>query len=121
TIADQSNINNGTLQIGAGAAAQSLTVGLDAADPVTPNNTVPGNGTLAVTGGTTTVDGVLGAGNDGTITGGTGSGHVTVSSGTLSAQTVILGSAAGGTGDMTVSGTGQVVVGGGLSSNGLTV
>jgi hypothetical protein len=119
TLSDQSNLNSGTLQIGGGnAGAQSLTVGLDAQDPVT-HATVPGNGTLSITGGTTTVGGVLGAGNDGTLSTGTGTGYIDVSGGELSSQTIILGSATGGRGEMRVREFGQVVVGGGLSSNDL--
>jgi hypothetical protein len=77
-------------------------------------------GSFDMDGGTMTV-GILGAGNDATLTGGAGHGVVNVSAGTIHAGTVLLGSSAGGTGDMTVSGTAQVIVGGGLSVNDLIV
>jgi fibronectin-binding autotransporter adhesin len=77
-------------------------------------------GTYIQSGGTVNV-GILAAGNDANINSGQGTGHVTVSGGTLYADTVLLGSTDGGSGDLTVSGTGAVTVGGGLTVNALNV
>src|SRR5207237_947132 len=74
-----------------------------------------------VGGGSVTITGVLGVGNNGTLTSGAGTGHVNISGGSLSAQTIVLGSSAGGNGDMTLSGTGRVIVGGGFTLNDLNV
>jgi hypothetical protein len=135
SLGNQSSLNSGTMQIAGDASGQTITVGLDAQgttlSAAAPANAargvagearlaaVSGNATLNITGGTTTLGGTLGVGNDGSLTGGTGTGHVSVTGGTLTAATIILGSAAGGSGDMTISSSGQVVVGGGLSSNDL--
>lgn len=140
------NANDVTLSGG------SLTVGTQAApagtDPVIANSIVGGymrNGALNVNGGTVTTPtiklgitagntgtftqttgtvnvGVLGVGNDATLTGGAGTGTASVSGGTLNADTILLGNTSGtGGGSLTVSGTGQVNVGGGLSMNDLTM
>jgi fibronectin-binding autotransporter adhesin len=80
-----------------------------------------GSGTFTQTAGTTTITGDLSAGNTGTLTAGTGTGKINISGGTLYADTVLLGSTAGGSGAMTVSGTANVTVGGGAHVNDLTV
>lgn len=77
------------------------------------------NGTLELTAGTIVAD-TVGAGNDGTLSGGTGVGSIAVSGGSLRAKAVQLGSTAGGTGNMTVSGGGDLTVSK-LSANSLTV
>ncbi len=59
-------------------------------------------GELAVT------NGVIGAGNDGTSTNGAGVGHIIVSNGTVLASTILLGSSAGGQGDLTIQSNGVV-------------
>ena len=61
------------------------------------------NGMLSITAGTLTTPGVLGAGNDGILGGGTGAGSVVISGGSVSAGAVLLGSAVGGSGDLTIS------------------
>jgi hypothetical protein len=81
---------------------------------ITSGNT----GTMMMTGGSVDV-GILSAGSDGTLTAGAGTGHIVISGGNLTADTVILGSTTGGSGDMTISGTANVTVGGGLSVNDL--
>jgi hypothetical protein len=83
---------------------------------ITSGNT----GSFTQTGGTVNV-GVLGVGNDATETGGNGTGIANISAGTLNANTILLGDTAGGSGAMTVSGTGVVTVAGGLNMNDLTV
>jgi hypothetical protein len=80
-----------------------------------------GAGTFFQSGGSTIIAGVLGVGNAGILTSGTGTGAVNVSGGTLSVQTLLLGSTAGGSGDMTVSGTANVTIGGGAHLNDLNV
>jgi adhesin HecA-like repeat protein len=77
-------------------------------------------GTFTETSGTVTLD-TLGAGNDGTLTSGSGKGIVNVSGGSLYADTVLLGSTAGGSGAMTVSSTASVTIGGGAHLNDLNV
>jgi hypothetical protein len=120
-LADQTNVNTGTVGIeGGNATATNVVVGLDAQDPDTHAN-IPGNGNLSISGGTTTVTGVLGAGNSGSLTSGVGTGTIDASGGTLNVGTVMLGSTAGGIGNMRLHGTCQVVIGGGLSANDLTV
>ena len=75
-------------------------------------------GSIDMNGGTLTV-GVLGVGNAASLTSGAGIGSVLISAGTLNAHTILLGSTVGGEGEMTVSGTGHVVVGGGFTANDL--
>ena len=83
---------------------------------ITTGNT----GTYTQTAGAVNV-GTLGAGNDATETTGSGTGIVNISGGTLTAGTILLGDSNGGSGSMTVSGTGSVTVGGGLSVNDFTI
>jgi hypothetical protein len=77
-------------------------------------------GTYTQTAGAVTV-GILGVGNDGTMTTGAGSGVLNISGGTLYADTILEGSTTGGSGNITINGTGEVTVGGGFSSNSVTV
>jgi fibronectin-binding autotransporter adhesin len=102
TLAGASSITTGTLSVSGGvtAAASNLTVGEQAgsAGYVEVNN----GGTLEV------LNGVLGIGNDGTLQGGSGSGSLTVSNGTLNANVILLGSAVGGSGSMVVQSYGRV-------------
>ncbi len=64
---------------------------------------------LQVVGGQLIVtNGVIGIGNDGTSTNGVGVGHMMVSNGTVLASTILLGSSAGGHGDLTISSGGTV-------------
>src|SRR5207244_1620214 len=51
-------------------------------------------------GSLTVTNGVLGVGNNGTLTGGTGHGAITVQNATLTAASVLLGSTVGGAGDL---------------------
>jgi len=78
-------------------------------------------GDVHIVGDNTNGPGTFGGGNDGTLTGGTGVGHATISGGTFYADTILLGSTAGGQGDLTVSGSAQVTVGGGVKANSVTV
>ncbi len=100
--------------------AMTVNAGLVSSPKIKLGITAGKVGTYSQTGGTVTV-GVLGVGNDATLTGGSGTGHAIISGGTLYADTVLLGDVNGGSGDMTVSGTASVTVGGGLSLNDLTV
>jgi hypothetical protein len=77
-------------------------------------------GSYTQTGGTVSLS-YFGVGNNGTFNNGLGKGIANISGGTLRADTIILGSTAGGSGDMVVSGSGQVIVGGGFMPNDLTV
>ena len=77
--------------------------------------TINNGGTLQV------LNGVLGIGNDGTLTGGSGTGTLTVANGTLQAHTILLGSTAGGTGSMSIQPQANVHVSGGVSVNDLVV
>ena len=61
------------------------------------------NGTLNVSSGTVTTP-LLAAGNDGTLSGGSGTGNVFLTGGTVFADTVRLGSSVGGIGNLTISG-----------------
>jgi fibronectin-binding autotransporter adhesin len=76
-------------------------------------------GNLNQTGGTITVT-TLTVG-DNVAANDPGAGSITVSGGVLNVTTVLLGSADGGSGAMTVSGTAQVNVGGGLNANDFTL
>ncbi|MGA3065611.1 MAG: PEP-CTERM sorting domain-containing protein [Tepidisphaeraceae bacterium] len=66
-------------------------------------------GTVNQTGGTINVT-TFGDGNDGTQTGGAGTGMANISGGTLNASTVILGSSAGGSGNAAFSGASAINV-----------
>jgi hypothetical protein len=88
--------------------------------PVTVGNSPSANNSLfQQSSGTTTINSVLGIGNDGTITGGgsTAKGTANISGGTVFADTILLGNTTGGSGTLIVSGTGQVTVGGGILLN----
>jgi T5SS/PEP-CTERM-associated repeat protein len=70
---------------------------------------VQNGGNSFVKGGQLTVtNGVIGIGNDGSTTNGVGAGHMMVSNGTVLASTILLGSSAGGAGDLTISSNGVV-------------
>ncbi len=112
-ILDQASIDGQDLTIsGSSATADGvLTVG----------KTYGNLGILNITAGSLAVNGVLGVGNLGTMDAGGGSGNVNVSGGSLTASTILLGSSVGGTGTLTISGTGSVVVGGGITTNDLNI
>ncbi len=75
-------------------------------------------GTVTMTGGSLVcTTAVFGVGNNGTITGGNGTGHAIISGGTLTVAHVVLGSTVGGYGDMTISGTGHVIDKGAFTLN----
>jgi hypothetical protein len=78
------------------------------------------SGVMTQTGGTVTV-GTLTVGQDVSPMTAAGAGTVNISGGVLNASTVLLGSTSGGSGAMTVSGTAQVNVGGGLDANDFTL
>jgi len=69
------------------------------------------NGALLITSGAITTPGVLGAGNDGTLAGGSATGNIDISGGSVSAGAVLLGSAVGGSADLFVSGDGELTTG----------
>jgi hypothetical protein len=71
-------------------------------------------------GGTATV-GTFTAGNDGTLTGGQGQANLLISGGTISAGSVLMGSSAGGTAAVTVTGNGSIVASGGFVASTLTM
>jgi hypothetical protein len=122
TFANNTNLQQGSFSISAGTAATQSTTNtlLIGGTTVAGSDTTLGNETLSQSGGSITV-GTLGVGNGGTLSNGTGSGTVVVSGGTLTAKTVILGSSTGGSGDLTISAVGQVVIEGGFSANDLTM
>jgi probable HAF family extracellular repeat protein len=75
-------------------------------------------GLVSVTGGTLSVtNGILGVGNAGNINSGSGTGSMLVSNATVTAASLMLGSATGGSGDMTIDNGGTVTVLGGLALN----
>lgn len=76
--------------------------------------TISDGGTLTVTNGT------RGLGNNGTLTGGSGIGRMLVSNATVMAASVLLGSSAGGSGQMNIA-TGGHLVTKGLARNQLVV
>jgi fibronectin-binding autotransporter adhesin len=82
---------------------------------VTAGNT----GTFTQTAGSGSF-GIMGVGNSGTLTSGSGTGMAMVSGGSIFTETLLLGSTAGGAGEMTVSG-GSVTIGGGAHLNDLNV
>jgi autotransporter-associated beta strand protein len=100
--------------------AMNVTAGVVTSPNIKLGVTFGNVGTVTQSGGVVNV-GVLGVGNNGTLTDGAGTGHYVISAGSLNADTVVLGSTTGGSGDMTVSGTASVTVGGGFSANTLNV
>ncbi len=92
TLADDAQIDAGSVDVAGGSLSA-------------PN--IIDNGTLTISAGTIDT-GVLSAGNDGTLTGGAGTGSIFLSGGSVSADAVLLGSTTGGSGDMTVSGSGDL-------------
>jgi hypothetical protein len=75
-------------------------------------------GLVSVIGGTLSVtNGILGVGNAGNINSGSGTGSMLVSNAAVTAASVMLGSAAGGSGDLTIDNGGTMTVLGGLSYN----
>lgn len=95
TVTGQAQIDQGTQTFASGTSVLSsnLVVG----------STANSTGTVNVTGTLVITNGVLSIGNDGTITSGGGVGQMNVSStGTLEAITILLGSSAGGQGDLTL-------------------
>ena len=120
--------NPGGLAVGAfGTLGEFVTLS-PSSNLMTPVLEINSDGEVALAGGSVTVDtftnngvltmasgkldtAVLGIGNDGTLTGGTGTGSATVSGGSVVAGAVYLGSTAGGTGNMVVSGSGDLTAG----------
>ena len=101
TITGQAQVDQGTQTVASGITQVSSNFFVGS----TANST----GTVNVTGGTLVVtNGVFGVGNSGTLTNGSGVGRVTVSNGTLVASTILLGSSAGGQGDLTLANGGLV-------------
>jgi hypothetical protein len=80
-----------------------------------------GAGTFTQSSGSSSFTGALSAGNTGVLTAGTGSGTINISGGSLYADTVLLGSTAGGAGAMNISGSGSVTIGGGAHLNDITI
>jgi hypothetical protein len=95
-----------SLSLSNNAVIDAGTIGVEGGSFSAPN--IIDNGTLRITSGVISTPGVLGAGNDGTLNGGAGTGSVSISGGSVSAGAVLLGSAAGGSGDLTVSGAGDL-------------
>jgi fibronectin-binding autotransporter adhesin len=114
TMAGAGTVTTGTLSASGGltSGGGNLIVG----DQAGSNGCVAVNngGTLSLT------SGVLGVGNNGTPTGGSGTGNVTVANGTLYAHTILLGSSVGGSGSMSLQSQANLYVNGVLA-NGLTV
>ena len=95
-------VDNATVTVAGGSeqAGSNLVAGSSANS--TGIVTVTDGGQLVVT------NGVVGIGNNGTITSGGGVGLMTVSNGTLLASTILLGSTAGGHGDLIIQSNGVV-------------
>jgi T5SS/PEP-CTERM-associated repeat protein len=94
-------VNNGSITVSSG----SVQMGSNLVAGSSANST----GIVTVTGGSLVVtNGVVGIGNNGTKTNGTGVGQMTVSNATVLASTIVLGSSAGGQGTLLV-GAGGVV------------
>ena len=99
------------------------TVQADSSYVVAPSANSTGNVSVA-SGQLVATNGVIGVGNDGTTTNGFGVGTMTVSNGTVLGSSILLGSSAGGQGQLTVQTDGLVsLVGTGavLVANDLTV
>ncbi len=94
TVDGQLTMNSGTISV-----SSNMLVGSSASSTATVN--VAG-GQLVVT------NGVIGIGNGGTLTNGTGVGTMTVSNATVLANTILLGSSAGGQGQLTILTNGLV-------------
>lgn len=98
-------VNNGTVTVASGTvqAGSNLTVA----------STANSTGTVNITGGQLVVtNGVLGIGNNGTITSGSGVGRVTVSNGMLVASSIVVGNTAGSQCDLILSDGGVISDGG---------
>jgi len=95
-------VDNATVTVAGGSeqAGSNLVAGSSA--NATGIVTVTDGGQLVVT------NGVLGLGNNGTLGGGSGVGQMTVSNGTLLASTILLGSSAGGQGDLLLANGGTI-------------
>ncbi len=104
TVDGQLTMNSGTISV-----SSNMLVGSSASSTATVN--VAG-GQLVVT------NGVIGIGNGGTLTNGTGVGTMTVSNATVLANTILLGSSAGGQGQLTILTNGLVSL---IGSNALLV
>ena len=104
TVDGQLTMNSGTILV-----SSNLLVGSSTNSTSTVNVT---GGQLVVT------NGVIGIGNNGTLTNGTGVGTMTVSNATVLANTILLGSSAGGQGQLTILTNGLVSL---IGSNALLV
>jgi alpha-tubulin suppressor-like RCC1 family protein len=95
-------VDNSTVTIAGGSeqAGSNLVAGTSANS--TGTVTVTDGGQLVVT------NGVIGIGNNGTVTGGSGVGFMIVSNGTVLAKQILLGSTVGGQGQLTVQTNGLV-------------
>jgi len=97
---------SGTL-IHAGAGNLNFSINSGSSLTISGSNittsSVVNNGTFSVSSGTLTTT-TLTAGNDGTLTSGSGSGSISLSGGTITASSVYLGSTLGGSATLTVSG-----------------
>ncbi|HUJ11118.1 MAG TPA: hypothetical protein VL171_13930 [Verrucomicrobiae bacterium] len=109
------------INIGSGAnSIGSLTISSNSTANLSSNLTVASgsgsSGTVSIVGGSLAVaNGVFGIGNTGVLSNGTGIGSVTVSNGTLTASTILLGSSAGGQGDLILQDGGMISCPGGTN------
>ncbi|HVM60475.1 MAG TPA: choice-of-anchor tandem repeat GloVer-containing protein, partial [Verrucomicrobiae bacterium] len=104
-------VDNGSITVSSGA----MQVGSNLVVASSANST----GTVMVAGGEVVVtNGTIGIGNNGTLTGGSGTGAMTVSNGTVVANEILLGSSVGGQGQLTVQRGGLVNL---VGSNALVV
>ena len=104
----------GTLNLSSGSvtATGNMLVGVNSS----------ASGSVNITGGALDVsNGVLGVGNAGSLTTGNGHGSLSIANASLTAASIQLGSANGGSGDMTIDNGGDVTVLGGLTSNDVEV
>ena len=112
-------VSNGTVattgvDLGAGTNSQGTLTLQDGSTVTVSSNLTAGSasgaaGTVSVTGGQLVVtNGTVGVGNNGALTNGSGVGLMTVSGGTVLANQILLGSSAGGEGQLTIQSTGLV-------------
>lgn len=110
-----------SVDIGAGTNSQGTLTLQDDSDVTISSNLTAGSasgatGIVNIAGGSLTVtNGTLGVGNDGTVSSGSGTGFMSVSNATVTASTILLGSSAGGQGEITLD-DGGVIQGSGTNA-----
>ena len=116
------SIGGGAITINDGAIISSSGPAVEAGESITLSGgdlTLPSlysNGQVTVNSGSTLTTDLLTAGNDGTLSGGSGTGNILVDGGSVSAKKILLGSSAGGSGTLNVK-NGGTVTSEGIASN----